>query len=112
MKKLAIFILLAIPASSVAQQQETNSKPSDNNISVVRENMKAFMENDLDRYVVYDLMSDGSKVYKDTLDFNEYRDQAIFTITQNQTILNRQLWATIVMLTVTIVMLIFIIRKK
>ena len=74
--------------------------------------MKAFLENDLDRYVVYDLMSDGSKVYKDTLDFNEYRDKAIFTITQNQTILNRQLWAIIVMLSVTLVLLIFLIRKK
>ncbi|MCG8307842.1 MAG: hypothetical protein MI975_10670 [Cytophagales bacterium] len=112
MKRLAILILLAIAASSTAQQENTSSEPSDKNIQVVRENVKAFLENDLDRYVVYDLMSDGSKVFKDTLDFNEYRDKAIFTITQNQTILNRQLWATIVLLTTAIGMLIFLIRRK
>jgi len=112
MKKLAIIFLLALPVNIVAQQKTTSSSPSDKNISVERENVKAFLENDLDKYVVYDLMSDGSKVFKDTLDFNEYRDKAIFTLTQNQTILNRQLWAIITLITVVIGLLIFLIRRK
>ena len=112
MKKLAIIFLLALPVNIVAQQKTTSSSPSDKNLSVERENVKAFLENDLDKYVVYDLMSDGSKVFKDTLDFNEYRDKAIFTLTQNQTILNRQLWAIITLITVVIGLLIFLIRRK
>ena len=112
MKKLAIIFLLALPVNIVAQQKTTSSSPSDKNISVERENVKAFLENDLDKYVVYDLMSDGSKVFKDTLDFNEYRDKAIFKLTQNQTILNRQLWAIITLITVVIGLLIFLIRRK
>ena len=84
---------------------------SDDDIHIIRENVKAFIENDLDKYVLYDLMSDGSKVFKDTLAFNEYRDKAIFTITQNQTFLNIQLWVTISLLMVIIGLLVFITKK-
>ncbi len=105
-------ILLFVTAVCALAQQKNQSSVTDKKVLVAQENLKAFLENDLDRYVVYDLMSDGSKVFKDTLDFNEYRDKAIFTITQNQTILNRQLWATISLLTITIFLLIYIIRKK
>ena len=112
MKKLAIILLLALPVSNVAQQKSSSSSSSNKNLSVERQNVKAFLENDLDKYVVYDLMSDGSKVFKDTLDFNEYRDKAIFTLTQNQTILNRQLWAIIALIAVVIGLLVFIIRRK
>ena len=112
MKKLAIFLLLAFPISNLAQQRNDSPNPANKNLSVERENVKAFLENDLDKYVVYDLMSDGTKVFKDTLDFNEYRDKAIFTLTQNQTVLNRQLWATIALTTIAIGLLIFHIRRK
>jgi len=112
MKKLTLLLVLTFHFSTYAQQQSSPSKSSKGSVSVERENVKAFLEHDLDKYVVYDLMSDGTKVFKDTLDFNEYRDKAIFTLTQNQTVLNRQLWATIVMLTVALVLLIFLIRKK
>jgi len=111
MRNLTFIILLVTSVFAYAQEQNQPAN-SNKNVRVERENLKAFLESDLDRYVVYDLMSDGSKVFKDTLDFNEYRDKAIFTITQNQTILNRQLWATIALLTITIGLLIFIIRKK
>ena len=107
MQKLLFVLAILVPLTIFAQRDK-NQK----DVYVERENMKAFLENDLDRYVVYDLMSDGSKVFKDTLDFNEYRDKAIFTITQNQTILNRQLWATLVLLSVTVGLLIYLIRKK
>jgi len=107
MKKLIVLALLIVPLCLVAQQKNDQTK-----VTVERENIKAFLENDLDKYVVYDLMSDGTKVFKDTLDFNEYRDKAIFTLTQNQTILNRQLWATIILLTVTIGLLIFLVKRK
>lgn len=107
MQKLILILAILVPLT-LSAQQDKNQK----DVIIERENMKAFLQNDLDKYVVYDLMSDGSKVFKDTLDFNEYRDKAIFTITQNQTVLNRQLWATILMLTVTIGMLILLIRKK
>ena len=107
MKKSILILAFLVPLLAAAQQDK-NQK----DVYVERENMKAFLENDLDKYVVYDLMSDGSKIFKDTLDFNAYRDQAIFAITQNQTILNRQLWATITLLTVAIGLLIFLIRKK
>ena len=112
MKKLTLLLVLTFHFSTYAQQQSSQSKTSKDNIRVERENVKAFLEHDLDKYVVYDLMSDGTKVFKDTLDFNEYRDKAIFTLTQNQTVLNRQLWATISLLTVALVLLIFLIRKK
>ena len=112
MKKLTLFIVLTFHFSIYAQHQSSPSSSSQEEIYVERENVKAFMENDLDKYVVYDLMSDGSKVFKDTLDFNEYRDKALFTLTQNQTILNRQNWATIVLLTIAIVLLVLVIRKK
>ena len=112
MKNL-FFLILGISffnANSQAQQQ--NSGQAGETITVERENLKAFLQSDLDKYVVYDLMSDGSKVFKDTLDFNEYRDKAIFTITQNQTVLNRQLWATISLLVITIGLLVFLIKRK
>lgn len=112
MKRLALLLIIFSISVSNAQQKSDQSKATDKEVHVVRENIKAFLDYDLDRYVVYDLMSDGSKVFKDTLDFNEYRDKAIFTITQNQTILNRQLWATITLLTITIGLLLFIIKKK
>ncbi len=112
MKRLILFILLFSTVNLYASQEENQPKNSNKDVYVERENVKAFLENDLDRYVVYDLMSDGTKVFKDTLDFNEYRDKAIFTITQNQTILNIQLWVTIVMLSITIGLLIFLIKKK
>ena len=111
MRNLTFIILLVTSVFAYAQEQNQPAN-SNKNVRVERENLKAFLESDLDRYVVYDLMSDGSKVFKDTLDFNEYRDKAIFTITQNQTILNRQLWVTIILLTITISLLIFVIRKK
>ena len=112
MKKLTLLLVLTFHFSTYAQQQSSPSISSKENLSVERANVKAFLEHDLDRYVVYDLMSDGSKVFKDTLDFNEYRDKAIFTLTQNQTILNRQLWATIILLTVVLGFLIVLVRKK
>lgn len=112
MKKLALLLIIFSFSVVNAQQKSDQSKATDTEVHVERENIKAFLDYDLDRYVVYDLMSDGTKVFKDTLDFNEYRDKAIFTITQNQTILNRQLWATITLLTITIGLLLFIIKKK
>jgi len=112
MKKNTLFLLLAVTLITFTQELGAQSNTSDGNATVERENVKAFLEHDLDKYVVYDLMSDGTKVFKDTLDFNEYRDKAIFTLTQNQTILNRQLWATIALLTVAVGLLIFLIRKK
>ena len=111
MKKLTLFAFLILSFSIFIQDLRAQAKSSDN-VTVERENVKAFLEHDLDKYVVYDLMSDGTKVFKDTLDFNEYRDKAIFTLTQNQTILNRQLWGTIALLSVAVVLLIFLIRKK
>ena len=112
MKKLTLLLLLTVHFSIYAQHQEVQSKSSNEKVHIERENLKAFLKNDLDRYVVYDLMSDGTKVFKDTLDFNEYRDKAIFVITQNQTTLNRQLWATIILLTIAIGLLVFLIRKN
>jgi len=112
MKKLTIIVLLTVHFSISAQDQKPSVSQKSQKPEIVRENVKAFLEHDLDKYVVYDLMSDGSKIFKDTLDFNEYRDKAIFTITQNQTILNRQLWATIVMLLIVIGLLIFKIQRK
>lgn len=112
MKTYSFFILLFV-ALNVSAQEKGNQTNSDiSEIHVVNENLKAFLENDLDRYVVYDLMSDGSKVFKDTLDFNEYRDKAIFTITQNQTLINYQLWVTISLLTVSLGLLLFLIVRK
>lgn len=112
MKKLTLFVLLIATFSLCTQELGAQSGSTNDKVTVERENIKAFLEHDLDKYVVYDLMSDGTKVFKDTLDFNEYRDKAIFTLTQNQTILNRQLWATIGLLSVAVVLLIFLIRKK
>ena len=112
MKRLILLLFILSINTSIAQQKTDKISSSNKDARIVRENMKAFLDNDLDRYVVYDLMSDGTKIFKDTLDFNEYRDKAIFTITQNQTILNRQLWATIALLTITIGLLLFIIKKK
>ena len=89
-----------------------NENQSGSESRIVKENQKAFLSSDLDRYVVFDLMSDGTKVFKDTLDFNEYRDKAIFTITKNQTLINYQLWAAIILLAVTIGLLIFIATKR
>ena len=112
MKTYSFFILLFV-ALNVSAQEKGGQTTSDNSeIYVVNENKKAFLKNDLDRYVVYDLMSDGSMVFKDTLDFNEYRDKAIFTITQNQTLINYQLWATISLLIVSLGLLIFLIKRK
>ena len=111
MKKLFLVVFVFIISTSIAQQNSDQQTSSGKDVHVVRENIKAFLDYDLDRYVIYDLMSDGSKVFKDTLDFNEYRDKAIFTITQNQTILNIQLWVTIALLTVIIGLLVFIIKK-
>jgi len=112
MKKLATLFLVTVFCTFSAQSQNQADNPKNEKPEIVRENVKAFLENDLDKYVVYDLMSDGTKVFKDTLDFNEYRDKAIFTITQNQTTLNRQLWATIIMLLVVIGLMVFQIQKK
>ncbi len=107
--KYYLFFLLLFVLPAYAQ----NSNNSINkNLYIVDENKKAFLEHDLDKYVVYDLMSDGSKVFKDTLDFNEYRDKAIFTITQNQTILNYQLWTTISLLIITLGLVVYHINKK
>ena len=112
MKTYSFFILLFV-ALNVSAQEKGNQTNSDiSEIHIVNENLKAFLKNDLDRYVVYDLMSDGSKVFKDTLDFNEYRDKAIFTITQNQTLINYQLWVTISLLTVSLGLLLFLIVRK
>lgn len=112
MKTYSFFILLFV-ALNVSAQEKGNQTNSDiSEIHIVNENLKAFLKNDLDRYVVYDLMSDGSMVYKDTLDFNEYRDKAIFTITQNQTLINYQLWVTISLLTVSLGLLLFLIVRK
>ena len=112
MKTYSFFILLFV-ALNVSAQEKGGQTTSDNSeIYIVNENKKAFLKNDLDRYVVYDLMSDGSMVFKDTLDFNEYRDKAIFTITQNQTLINYQLWATISLLIVSLGLLIFLIKRK
>lgn len=107
--KYALFFVLLFALPGYAQENGNSNKK---NLYVVDENKKAFLEHDLDRYVVYDLMSDGSKVFKDTLDFNEYRDKAIFTITQNQTILNYQLWATISLLIVALGLLAYQLSKK
>lgn len=108
MKYSLLFLLLfVLPAYA-----QNNNNSGKKNLSVIDENKKAFLEHDLDRYVVYDLMSDGSKVFKDTLDFNEYRDKAIFTITQNQTILNYQLWTTISLLIITLGLVVYQINKK
>lgn len=85
---------------------------TDEKIVVVKENQKAFIANDLDRYVVFDLMSDGSMVYKDTLNFNEYRDKGLFILTQNQNILNKQVWANTILLILVLVILVFIVRKR
>ena len=112
MMKLSIIIFLFVVLPVSAQNSENQSSQTNSDVTIVSENQKAFLANDLDRYVVYDLMSDGSKVFKDTLDFNEYRDKAIFTITQNQTLINYQLWAAIVLLIVTVGLLVFIITKK
>jgi len=112
MKRLILLLFILSINPSFAQQKTDKTSSSNKDVNIVRENIKAFLDNDLDRYVVYDLMSDGTKIFKDTLDFNEYRDKAIFTITQNQTILNRQLWATIALLTITIGLLLFLIKKK
>lgn len=112
MRAYSFFILLFV-ALNVSAQEIGDQATSDNSeIYIVNENKKAFLKNDLDRYVVYDLMSDGSMVFKDTLDFNEYRDKAIFTITQNQTLINYQLWATISLLIVSLGLLIFLIVRK
>lgn len=110
--KYALFLILFIALPGYAQKNDNTSNSNKKNLYVVDENKKAFLEHDLDRYVVYDLMSDGSKVFKDTLDFNEYRDKAIFTITQNQTILNYQLWATISLLIVALGLLAYQLSKK
>jgi hypothetical protein len=99
-------MLAVLPLS--AQNENQSGAAS----SIVKENQKAFLASDLDRYVVFDLMSDGTKVFKDTLDFNEYRDKAIFTVTQNQTLINYQLWAAIMLLVITVGLLIFIATKK
>lgn len=107
MKYILIILMFAVLPLS-AQNENQNLSAS----RIVKENQKAFLSSDLDRYVVFDLMDDGTKVFKDTLDFNAYRDKAIFTITQNQTLINYQLWATIILLVVTIGMLIFIATKK
>ena len=48
-----------------AQNSENQSSQTNSDVTIVSENQKAFLANDLDRYVVYDLMSDGSKVFKD-----------------------------------------------
>ena len=112
MMKLSIIIFLFVVLPVSAQNSENQISQTNSDVTIVSENQKAFLANDLDRYVVYDLMSDGSKVFKDTLDFNEYRDKAIFTITQNQTLINYQLWAAIVLLIVTVGLLVFIITKK
>ncbi len=111
MKYIIIMLMFVILPLS-AQDGENQVGSTSSEVTVVSENQKAFLANDLDRYVVYDLMSDGSKVFKDTLDFNAYRDKAIFTITQNQTLINYQLWATIVLLIVAIGLLVFIVTKK
>lgn len=112
MKKFtALLIFLSITCTH-AQQKQDQSNTANKDVHVVRENIKAFLDYDLDRYVVYDLMSDGTKVFKDTLDFNAYRDKAIFTLTQNQTILNIQLWVIIALLAVTIGLLLFLIIKR
>ena len=103
---LIIFLMFIV--SPIFGQNTASSSEA----KVVKENQKAFLASDLDRYVVYDLLSDGTKIYKDTLDFNKYRDKALFAITQNQTIINYQLWATIILLIVTIGLLVFIIVKK
>lgn len=112
MKKLIILAFLTVYFTISAQDQSPSVNQKSKKPEIVRENVKAFLEHDLDKYVVYDLMSDGTKVFKDTLDFNEYRDKAIFTITQNQTILNRQLWATLILLVVVVGLLIFKIQKN
>jgi hypothetical protein len=112
MKKLTTLALLTVYFTISAQDQSPSVNQKSKKPEIVRENVKAFLEHDLDKYVVYDLMSDGTKVFKDTLDFNEYRDKAIFTITQNQTILNRQLWATLILLVVVVGLLIFKIQKN
>ena len=113
MKKLFLLLLsLSFYCISAWSNADNSMVKSDDDIHLVRENVKAFLENDLDKYVLYDLMSDGSKVFKDTLVFNEYRDKAIFTITQNQTFLNIQLWVTISLLVVIIGLLVFIVKKK
>ncbi len=100
-------LVLSQGFSSALQNELTDEK-----IVVVKENQKAFIANDLDRYVVYDLMSDGSMVFKDTLNFNEYRDKALFTLTQNQNILNKQVWANTILLLLVLIILVFIVRKR
>jgi hypothetical protein len=112
MKKLTIVVLLTVCFSTSAQDQKSSVNAKGEKPEIVRENVKSFLEHDLDKYVVYDLMSDGTKVFKDTLDFNTYRDKAIFTITQNQTILNRQLWATIILLVIVLGLLIFQMQRR
>ena len=112
MRAYSFFVLLFVAFNVSAQEKGDQTTSGNSEIYVVNENKKAFLKNDLDRYVVYDLMSDGSMVFKDTLDFNEYRDKAIFTITQNQTIINYQLWATISLLIVSVGLLIFLILRK
>ena len=112
MRTYYFFILLFVALNVNAQEKGSQTNSDNSEIYIVNENKKAFLKNDLDRYVVYDLMSDGSMVFKDTLDFNEYRDKAIFTITQNQTIINYQLWATISLLMVSVGLLIFLIKRK
>ena len=103
-----ILVTLTCYFDALATQDAEQSKE----VYVVKENQKAFLANDLDKYVVYDLMSDGSMVYKDTLNFNEYRDKALFTLTQNQTILNRQIWANTALLVVVLVLLIYVLKRK
>ncbi len=113
MKKLLLLIFsLSFFYTTTRAIDDNPTVKSEDDIHVVRKNVKAFLENDLDKYVLYDLLSDGSRVYKDTLVFNEYRDKAIFTITQNQTFLNIQLWVTISLLVVVVGLLVFIIAKK